>query len=101
MLYSPKPRRSSLKSRRQQSLLQTVEKDCLRGRSFGWGIDVHACRHQPVSDTELGEGVGALGSEPLLQCQVARVLTVEEINSDKLFKTTIDIGGGAIRQVKK
>ena len=35
-----------------------------------------------------------------VQHQVARVLTVEEINSDKLFKTTIDIGGGEVRQVK-
>lgn len=35
-----------------------------------------------------------------LKCQVARVLTVEEINSDKLFKTTIDIGGGEVRQVR-
>ena len=33
--------------------------------------------------------------------QVAKVLTVDEIQSDKLFKTTVDVGGGEVRQVTK
>ena len=32
--------------------------------------------------------------------QVAKVLTVDEIASDKLYKTTIDIGGGQTRQAR-
>lgn len=31
--------------------------------------------------------------------QVIRVLTVDDIASDKLYKTSIDIGGGQTRQV--
>ncbi|KAK9901585.1 hypothetical protein WJX75_003488 [Coccomyxa subellipsoidea] len=47
---------------------------------------------EPVPDS--GPGLFARA-----QLQVARVLTVDEIASDKLYKTTIDIGGDQTRQV--
>jgi tRNA-binding EMAP/Myf-like protein len=40
-----------------------------------------------------------MGTKQILMLQVARVLTVDEIASDKLYKTTIDIGGDQTRQV--
>lgn len=31
---------------------------------------------------------------------MVKVLTVDDINSDKLYKTTVDLGGGEARQVR-
>ncbi len=45
------------------------------------------------------DGLVTVEQQQYMLPQVVRVLTVDDIASDKLYKTTIDIGGGQTRQV--